>query len=66
MGNVAKKKADRAETSEQRNRLLREIERCDVRLRLLNCLEGHAHGKTLQGELLAHRTEVEKLLVALG
>jgi hypothetical protein len=42
--------------------ILRELEACDVRLRLHACLEGETRGNGLVGELQARRDEAEQLL----
>jgi hypothetical protein len=42
--------------------LVRELEACDVRLRLLNCMEGRARGDSLVRELQARRDEAEQQL----
>jgi hypothetical protein len=39
--------------------LRRELEACDVRLRLLECLDGQARGDTLVRELQLRREEAE-------
>jgi hypothetical protein len=45
--------------------ILRELEACDVRLRLLACLEGQARGDGLVRDLQARRDEAEHLLSTL-
>jgi hypothetical protein len=42
--------------------LLREIEKCEVRLRLLRCGDGLARGETLVREVIARREHAQRRL----